>query len=102
MFIINRFSPVDTGNTPTRYSGLQTIPVQPRGYGEHEVADISNFTKDGSAPWIRGTPYQAKQKMVYTRFSPVDTGNTFPNTDENGVTTVQPRGYGEHQKRPFF
>ena len=72
----DRFSPVDTGNTPllqpSRYKGA----VQPRGYGEHIGVTTLGCLMNGSAPWIRGTPTLANLSFDLLRFSPVDTGNT--------------------------
>ncbi len=67
---------MDTGNTYQVIVQEATAAVQPRGYGEHQRHLAAIGTRNGSAPWIRGT---------------------LPFID-NGVTrlAVQPRGYGEH------
>ena len=71
-----RFSPVDTGNTTSKYSGRIFNAVQPRGYGEHCSSSLINRLRCGSAPWIRGTLYDPAALTTQP--------------------TVQPRGYGEH------
>ena len=50
-----RFSPVDTGNTPESAITETVLPVQPRGYGEHNHLRLIKWNVQGSAPWIRGT-----------------------------------------------
>ena len=87
---------MDTGNTHHVCSGKTRLPVQPRGYGEHESITFKEYIAHGSAPWIRGTPKQLKQKTKQLRFSPVDTGNTKYSKKALSFITVQPRGYGEH------
>ena len=94
--LCGRFSPVDTGNTISKGFGYIAIAVQPRGYGEHNIKIKPCIFNDGSAPWIRGTPWQGNINEQGARFSPVDTGNTFEIYVESDDGTVQPRGYGEH------
>ena len=91
-----RFSPVDTGNTSSGLSLLSSLPVQPRGYGEHSSGGNYADLVDGSAPWIRGTLINLLHLYLIPRFSPVDTGNTSIGSTTFVSSSVQPRGYGEH------
>lgn len=72
--------------------------VQPRGYGEHIVFVDPCRCVGGSAPWLRGTPHLRGYRPNANRFSPVVTGNTNGWQVHPSLTTVQPRGYGEHSK----
>ena len=76
-YMITRFIPVDTGNTHSFNIDPRVFPVHPRGYGEHGCGDFYGVNESGSSPWIRGTLNIKRKELGYSRFIPVDTGNTF-------------------------
>ena len=87
---------MDTGNTTGHSNRPASDTVHPRGYGEHNLRQITSIFDIGSSPWIRGTPNDIKNKMLKGRFIPVDTGNTVSLIFSDITSTVHPRGYGEH------
>ena len=93
---INRFIPVDTGNTSRWSAGQWWHPVHPRGYGEHISGIRQSMTIHGSSPWIRGTLFLWCTWIFPWRFIPVDTGNTGAVKFCHDSSPVHPRGYGEH------
>ena len=72
------------------------MTVHPRGYGEHSSSVSSADFSSGSSPWVRGTLAEAKTTILGLRFIPVGTGNTDSDHNWPIVSTVHPRGYGEH------
>ena len=85
-----------TGNTKNGAGLAAAYTVQPRGYGEHLLPLFCRQVYTGSAPWVRGTPFNDKLASLPKRFSPVGTGNTMKPPQMFSVYAVQPRGYGEH------
>ena len=65
-----------TGNTVITTASLLSLPVHPRGYGEHpnSLTDLVDTT--GSSPWVRGTRTKKGHFLPFSRFIPVGTGNT--------------------------
>ena len=53
--IPTRFIPVGTGNTGTLQARFSTLPVHPRGHGEHSEKQHHLLRPTGSSPWARGT-----------------------------------------------
>ena len=51
---------------------------------------------NGSSPWARGTLNTFFRSYLRRRFIPVGTGNTIPNSVDNSLNAVHPRGHGEH------
>ena len=74
--LLDRFSPVGTGNTLIKIASGFTFAVQPRGYGEHPLRLTLSSHTGGSAPWVRGTHVFSASRFFHRRFSPVGTGNT--------------------------
>ena len=93
---LNRFIPVDTGNTLLAAPRSKDQPVHPRGYGEHTASQWLYGAAAGSSPWIRGTLRLICFAPCHRRFIPVDTGNTSFVRYFSATLTVHPRGYGEH------
>ena len=94
--VYGRFSPVGTGNTGDVTLNQLGNTVQPRGYGEHFSWVVTQNSFNGSAPWVRGTRALSHSSSDIYRFSPVGTGNTSFFRISCIVSSVQPRGYGEH------
>ena len=53
----------------------------------------------GSSPWARGTLNIREIAIISKRFIPVGTGNTHDMQFVGMLTSVHPRGHGEHLKR---
>ena len=54
---LTRFIPVGTGNTINCTCSLLTLPVHPRGHGEHLTEQQLRAAAYGSSPWARGTRF---------------------------------------------
>ncbi len=71
-----RFIPAPAGNTnqaPTRNSNAA---VHPRACGEHGPSIGELIERGGSSPRLRGTPENASQTALCSRFIPAPAGNT--------------------------
>ena len=91
-----RFIPAGAGNTaspdPFRYS----LPVHPRGRGEHQEIVRQVKLAIGSSPRARGTLSSLCLTGPKARFIPAGAGNTYITTLGEGGPPVHPRGRGEH------
>ena len=79
-------------------TAIQLRPVYPRGYGEHEEVIKLCSKLNGLSPWIRGAQVNFIKQPGGMRFIPVDTGSTAESILANFLTSVYPRGYGEHAR----
>ena len=91
-----RFSPAGAGNTFHEQVPGSSGPVQPRGRGEHTNRVWAFIPAPGSAPRARGTPRLRDGRGYRLRFSPAGAGNTSWLPSYVVISTVQPRGRGEH------
>ena len=91
-----RFIPAVAGNTVTFSSLVKSIPVHPRGRGEHSAQTARAPMSYGSSPRSRGTPRTAFSSVFACRFIPAVAGNTSAEGSRPVCSTVHPRGRGEH------
>ncbi len=91
-----RFIPAGAGNTaspdPFRYS----LPVHPRGRGEHQEIVRQVKLAIGSSPRARGTLSSLCLTGPKARFIPAGAGNTREGLLSGQKSPVHPRGRGEH------
>ena len=92
----HRFIPAGAGNTRTRSESVIVIPVHPRGCGEHGYSHSRLTHETGSSPRVRGTPTNNRCVSTFLRFIPAGAGNTSTNTSMSCLSSVHPRGCGEH------
>ena len=92
-----RFIPAGAGNTRGLCGGKREKSVHPRGRGEHQGPSANPDPKDGSSPRARGTPPAAVVHRVRIRFIPAGAGNTRSSASHPPLSTVHPRGRGEHR-----
>ncbi len=90
------FIPAGAGNTLKWAVTSISIPVHPRGRGEHGEQAGRWASMPGSSPRARGTPPPPTPPARDNRFIPAGAGNTVSPTASTRVLTVHPRGRGEH------
>ena len=94
-----RFIPAGAGNMSAGYMPRCRPAVHPRGCGEHLLSISSNMRFSGSSPRVRGTYAIADDLDRASRFIPAGAGN-IPKAQVTGpVTSVHPRGCGEHRSQ---
>ena len=91
-----RFIPAGAGNTNPSRAGSPCWPVHPRGRGEHSSAAALAERGRGSSPRARGTLRVDRRDGVARRFIPAGAGNTTIRYDGVMLSSVHPRGRGEH------
>ena len=96
-----RFIPAGAGNTSTLRSAQICTTVHPRGRGEHAKGFIPHSAACGSSPRARGTPRHDLNGPVRHRFIPAGAGNTGSRANPGTISTVHPRGRGEHAELTF-
>ncbi len=99
----SRFIPAGAGNTKSLAENPFTVPVHPRGRGEHAAPAVRAPPSFGSSPRARGTRADAGPQRLHLRFIPAGAGNTAEELPTSHCRSVHPRGRGEHGKRkgPF-
>ena len=80
----------------TRPFGPIVPPVHPRGRGEHWLDLRTHLACDGSSPRTRGTLAAHIGQLGDARFIPADAGNTSRSLLGKYLSSVHPRGRGEH------
>ena len=75
-----------------------TLPVHPRGRGEHVSAMAIDPRDIGSSPRARGTLRRRPQGRHRRRFIPAGAGNTTSRHQAAFRQAVHPRGRGEHSE----
>src|SRR5690625_1936647 len=96
LLFAHRFIPAGAGNTAARSYAVSTIPVHPRGCGEHDCHHIDHLNISGSSPRVRGTLMRRLQVFPLPRFIPAGAGNTATPAQSAPAAAVHPRGCGEH------
>ncbi len=91
-----RFIPAGAGNTTGPEACPPSVPVHPRGRGEHRELAAQALLAAGSSPRARGTRLQALFERVGHRFIPAGAGNTGGRGIGARGRSVHPRGRGEH------
>ncbi len=91
-----RFIPAGAGNTGAPPAPRSSRPVHPRGCGEHLLLALSQRSRTGSSPRVRGTQLTIVSQIVNSRFIPAGAGNTPSGSMVRMFLTVHPRGCGEH------
>ena len=97
----NRFIPAGAGNTYEFVPPEDRVTVHPRGRGEHTRFKSTATNSIGSSPRARGTRYCRFRYTVASRFIPAGAGNTMNWLCAGVLTTVHPRGRGEHALGTF-
>ncbi len=91
-----RFIPAGAGNTWIKTNKKNGKPVYPRGCGEHHLSGNVNRDFTGLSPRVRGTLGYIDESDMYDRFIPAGAGNTFFASLSSPLSSVYPRGCGEH------
>ena len=91
-----RFIPAGAGNTGTRCQSGTGCSVHPRGRGEHYGHRWTSAIDGGSSPRARGTRHQLNPPHHHNRFIPAGAGNTIAPALTFDMSSVHPRGRGEH------
>ena len=91
-----RFIPAGAGNTAVRLVCTASIPVHPRGCGEHTERFLRAVLSGGSSPRVRGTLKSKPADNPQYRFIPAGAGNTHQRPCLSLRDPVHPRGCGEH------
>ena len=73
-----RFIPTPVGNTESPVVPTHDHPVHPHACGEHLIASVAKYTRDGSSPRLWGTLMQNPEIIEGLRFIPTPVGNTLP------------------------
>ena len=95
-----RFIPAGAGNTRSQQRLACCPSVHPRGRGEHHVPRHPTHRRDGSSPRARGTLGCATPRREIKRFIPAGAGNTCARSYSSHLSSVHPRGRGEHSIQP--
>ncbi len=88
--------PVHMGNTVPWFRCLKITAVYPRTYGEHCIKIPKQPRRCGLSPYLRGTQFTRNDRVLYSRFIPVPTGNTWTPNRNRFIDPVYPRTHGEH------
>ncbi len=94
----SRFIPAGAGNTPSAATTTSRPTVHPRGCGEHQRHSFPRSFVTGSSPRVRGTRTRCRVFPARFRFIPAGAGNTRRFKNPVMLTTVHPRGCGEHSR----
>ena len=93
-----RFIPAGAGNTSGQVVVQSSSSVHPRGCGEHVFDTYESALACGSSPRVRGTPRSTSPTAARFRFIPAGAGNTRLFSSKVLLSTVHPRGCGEHKE----
>ncbi len=94
--VSGRFIPAGAGNTQPTDGQPSRATVHPRGRGEHSGKSKDSGLNSGSSPRARGTRNRIQAACSGRRFIPAGAGNTGRYGPPHGISTVHPRGRGEH------